>query len=433
MLVPDNNGVITSSTLVNVDSNGRISLDLNNSDDITKALDRCPPVNFIIGKKADAATQAEITVVNKKDDKPVKDSRANDFLQLIEKPNYIQTRNQFLTQILFNLDGYGWSVQLRNKGILSGEYSGTWVLPSELVKIEYIDRVNYKALYKNSILDLVKSVTFDGENINKEDIFIITSSNNLRHSVVIPVSPLYSARVTIENLITNFEGRGKLMDSPAFIISDAGNGANPQALGLKDGDQKEINRKLASSYGISEGKSKYIVTRANVNLQHISFPMSSMQFDVMEKHDVIQLAECLGYPPELLGVYGNANVSERESAEKSFYRRTVMPALENVLQQLAVAYEMPEQWEYEACFDHIEVLQKDKKLESEIFKNYVDSIITAIRSNLMKYGEGQVMLGVQVDEKNADKYYYQLPQDIKEGLDSKHKSLTDNNTNNGTA
>lgn len=431
MLVPPNFGGSFLSSVVSVDSKGKVTLDFGSNSDVTRALNDCPPVSFIIGKIADSVCEGTISVISKTTGEETTTPIALEYLDKIDNPNEIQNRNQFISQIVFNHLTSGYSVNLKNKSFLEGESSGTWALPSELVEIDWIDKSNYYALYKNDILDLVKSIKFDGEYINKEDVFITTRSSNYRNSIVIPVPPLEAAKTVIENLITNYEGRGKLMDSPAFILSDAGGNNNPQALGLKDPDQKEITRKLSDSHGLSGDKSKIIVTRAAVKLEHISFPIASMQFDVMEKADVITLAECLGYPPELLGIYGNSNVSERDSAERSLYRRTTMPLMNSILQQLAIGFGMPEQYEYKSDYSHIEALQADEKRKSEILKNNVVSVRIAVRSNLMTYGVAMQLLEHEADKKYSDKYYYQLPDELKEGFDASINQNT-NNVNSST-
>lgn len=425
MPVPMNN---MGASLI-YDSTNRNFLDLYTNTDIKTALDKCTPINYLVGKVVDAVCQGEFTIVKKKDN-TIADYGVNvDFLNLLKNPNPIQNQDQFIGQIIYDIIPYGFVVCLKNKGLSEGEYSGMWALPSELTLVKWKDKYNYKALYSSGIMELVEEVTFDGERLNKDDLFIITYKGHFRKSSVIPQSPLASAKQAVNNLIINYEGRGKLMDSPSFVISDGGGGNSPNALGMKDDDKKDIVRKLEDSYGISGKKSKYIVNRSSLKVDVISFPMSSMNFDGMEKMDVMTLAEVIGVPPELLGIYGNANVSERESAEKSFYRRTIMPTIQNIFQQMSIGVGMGSEFIYYASYDHVEAMQADKKLESEVRRNDIVSVKTAIRSNLMTYGAGMKILEQECPDNLNDKYYFQLPADIKEGFDSQTNNTNATNGN----
>lgn len=397
-----------------------------NKEEIHKALEGCPPLAYVILKKALAITNGRIYIRREGGGSEITGGQQMKYMKLLERPNYIQTQEVFNLQNIVQCSIYGYSicklvkpVGMEELELLGAQSVGeAWVLPGEYVSVKWVQKPNYNAIFSGAtqITDLIEKVYFDGVEIPKDDLFLIRDPY-LYRNLIIPESRMVTGAQAINNLMTNYSGRGKLMDRPAGIISADPGSNNVGSLGASVTDIEAIQKRLTGRYGAKESKSMIMAVKSALKWQALSFSMAEMQYDVMEKQDTITLAELYGYPPALLGLSDNQTYNNVKEAGKKLYTDTAIPEGEYYVSQLTEGLvEFGDRVEYAIDFSHVPELQADKKEASDVRKNSTVPVLQQLVSGIITYGQAMINLESTSETENKDKFFWELPEPIQSGV-----------------
>lgn len=387
-----------------LDSGAVEYFELDKSANVAKALKSCPPVSYIINKKARAFCSGIISAVYVENNTPVKGFDLQ-FQQIIDKPNFLQTGYQFMMQNYAQMQGHGYSVCLKVKA--GGQLSSVWVLPNELVTIEW--EANWTPFKRKDILSAVRKVYFCGQELDKKDIYIFTDSTPCEDNLILPISRLRALKYPINNLIVNYESRGKLMNKPMGILSNNLKD-NISAMELDPDDIDKLHADF-DMYGLSHNQRRFIITGASLDWKPISFPLSDMQMDIFERNDTITIAEGLDYPPFLLGISEKGIYNNVSEAYKAMYTGSIIPDGANYVQQLDQCFETStSKVTYKISFKHLAVLQEGLKAQNEARSILVTTATTQFEKNQITYGRlMEILEEANPNSEWVDLYYYQMP------------------------
>ncbi len=378
---------------------------LDNTTNIKRALDNCPAVPYIINKKARAFCSGNISAVYESSKKAV--TGLNKIYQeIIDKPNFLQTGYQFKMQNYAQMQAYGYSICL--KIMAGGQLSSIWALPNELVTIEW--EYDWHPFKRQNIISAIKSIKYCNEVIDKKDIYIFTDSTPYDTEMILPVSRLRPLKYPIDNLIINYQSRGKLMNKPMGIltsnikddISDIGN-MDPAAI-------EKVHQQF-DAYGLSTNQKRFIITSTSLDWKPISFPLSDMQMDIFERNDTITIAEGLDYPPFLLGISEKGIYNNVSEAQKGLYTGSIIPDGENYVQQLVQCFNSAEKGIiYVIDFTHLAVLQEGLKAQNEARKILGEAVMAEFKNNNITYGRMMELMSEKtMNEAWKELYYFEMP------------------------
>lgn len=418
---------LTTGELRILTSDSQIAYKFKTKEEIELALESCPPLAYVILKKVLAIQNGRIYLRREGGGSEITGGQMMKYMKLRERPNFAQSTEVFDLQNLFQCAIYGHSVCKRVKPIGAEELAllggseppgEVWVLPGELVSIKWVQKPNYKSIFGGAmqLMDLVDKIYFDGIEIPKDDLFIIRDPY-LYRNVLIPESRFVSASAAINNLIVNYSGRGKLMDRPAGFISSDSSSSNTGSLPASTSDIEAIQKRLNTRYGAKDSKSMLMAVKSALKWNAISFPMSEMMYDKLEKHDTITIAELFGYPPALLGLSDNQTFNNIKEAGKQLYTNMAIPEGESYVAQLTEGIvEMSDRVEYAIDFSHVPELQADKKQASEVLKNNTAPVLQQLVAGIITYGQAMVILESPAESSDADKFFHELPEQIQANI-----------------
>lgn len=383
--------------------------EIDNNKNIRKALTDCPAVPYIINKKARAFCSGNIAAVYQDTLKPVKGLDIV-YQTIIDKPNFLQTGYQFKMQNYAQMQSYGISVAL--KIYAAGMLSSVWVLPNDNIEIEW--EADWTPFKRKNILSAIKTISYCGKELDKKDLYIFTDSTPNETSVILPVTRLKSLKYPINNLIINYESRGKLMNKPMGIITN-NQKDNISAMEMEPDEIEKLHAEF-DKYGLTKDQKRFIISNANVTWQPISFPLSDMQMDIFERNDTITIAEGLDYPPFLLGLSEKGIYNNVSEAYKALYTGSIIPDGENYVQQLVQCFESDKKGIiYQIDFSHLAVLQEGLKYKNEARKILGEAVIAEFEKNLITFGRAmELMSEINYNEAWKDLYFYQMPYNVKQ-------------------
>jgi hypothetical protein len=124
-------------------------------------------------------------------------------------------------------------------------------------------------------------------------------------------------------------------------------------------------------------------------MSFIKFAMSIQEMQPFDEHleDTLQIAAAFGFPGDLVPRKDNNALGtvNKDGAEKSLYTNTIIPEAESLVGSINNFLEIEKDGMYiSVSFDHVAVLQPDKKAEAEsqkiisetCEKNFMAGIIT---------------------------------------------------------
>lgn len=375
---------------------------LDNSANIYKAITECPQVATILLRKAQAYANGEPLLISSRGNVlPQSDSR----YKIINTPNIIQSDIQFRTQLYYFLLAYGFCPVLKVKSVGFEGVKSLWIIEPSSIRIEWTEDLPF---YKQSINNLIKKIFVNVGNgreveVPVSDIYLYTDTTGRMTEGYLPTSRLNSLQMPIGNLIKNYKARGRLIEKPFGILSNATRDSISN-LPLRSEDKEQLHRDF-ETHGTGDGKKDIIITNAALSWQMMQYPIEQMQFLDMQDSDTQVLCDALGYPHDLLGNRKGTTFNNKEQSEKTLYINNTIPDARNIDQQHNECLELVgTSVTFSVSFDHLPQLQADKKLAAETRKVMGEAIIQEYNAGLITQKRALELLGENTDG-IPDEYY----------------------------
>lgn len=379
------------------------------TENIEKYLLNCAPLAAIINRKATAFLTGKQEIVNPNTGNYVR-GVYKEWEKLLKQPNPLQTDRQFRQQLYTYIQAYGYCPVLIMQPAGFKDFSRVsqmWILPPNYLTIQ----TNEKYTGATSINDQIDRITFSNggysEVIDKDSVYIFTDVNTTLDNLIFPDSRLVPLKYPIQNLITNYESRGEIMD-------------NQGARGILSSEPKDLSQlpftpeeqeALQSDwlqYGLKARQRKLIITNAALKWQPMSMNIADLMLLEMAKADVETICDGLGYPFELMSNEKGTTFNNLDSAEKRLYQDTIIPESLNYYDHLNKALHSEQNnILIQSDYSHLPVFQADEKLKAEVNKITGDALIQQFNNNVITYNE--MRKGLYLDTvPGMDLYYYQL-------------------------
>ena len=388
---------------------------LDNETNHLKAYNECPPLKSIVAKRAKAFNVAHIDVINTNTNKPATGPAAQTFRNILNNPNPLQTRKQFLAQqnIYIDIFGYCPIFLIRPIGV-NDAITAVWNIPPWLFNISYtgswLQQTNVNDIFKGYSMQWASgTVTLPAQNLKL--IFDDGFGTDMDINLTIPDSRLRSQEYPIFNIIAGLKARntGITRGGPTGILSNQGAdavGAVPLPEGEKRAVQKEFSR-----YGLVGQEYQVIITEANLKWQAMGSNLKDMQLYDEQDANINSLCDAFGYYPELLATSKSATFVNKEKAEKMFYTGTVIPESESRLEQLSTAViGNGVNMVYRGSFDHVPALQAEALETAQARKELDTALEKEFKNNLITLNMWLEEMGLPARSKDGDLYYNDLLQ-----------------------
>jgi portal protein len=383
----------------------------------------CPIVSAVINKKAQALVNGQ-TVIKTDDGKKIaKTDYAKGLLQLMKRPNALQTGKQFKAQGNIYKGIYGYCPVLIVKPVgFEGDPSRwkLWNIPPWMLQIRDKTDLFYTTgdapfqsiwlTYMGHSVQLdPSSIFFLRENQISTGTYMMNNSSENNVSLFLPDSKLFSLEKPIDTFIASLDSRGSLIRNrgPQWLLTNDSND-NPEAgIFPNDPDQLSNLHKDFLQYGIRSGQRKAIITDAKLKLQTVGFDVKQLQLLEGELQDAKQICDGLNYPPYLLGLV-DAKFDNQDIAERSLYTNSIIPDSDSD----------DEQWSYRlgadqmglkivTDFSHLPALQEDIT-EQGRGRWYMDqALLIEFESDLITQNQWREALGMDTVA-GRDLYYSEL-------------------------
>lgn len=183
-------------------------------------------------------------------------------------------------------------------------------------------------------------------------------------------SRLLAQRKPIANLLAVYEARNVIYlkrGALGFIVARKQDETGTVALEPKEKDElrKEIDRK----YGVAEGQSPYGVTSIPIDFIRTNLSISELQPFDETLEDAIKIASVFGIPAVLVPRKDQSTFSNQDTAEKSVYTSTIIPAAKRFCEAITQFLGLETKGLYLDCdFSDVACLQIGLKESEEVKK-----------------------------------------------------------------
>lgn len=378
---------------------------------------QCPPLNYILNKKAQLHNRGQIKIVNPTTlNEPKKYlERFAEYDRLLRYPNPLQTELQFRAQVTTTMLLYPYCAVLKIVPTGFNIPAQLWALPSQFLELE---RNNTPPIFANSVQDLIKSVKFKANGtettLNKEDLYFFTAPNASYEDMFAPQPVVEALKPHCVNIINILESRGQIIQhqgAKGILSNTAKDDISTVPMSQKD---KEELHKDWSQYGLLKWQKRIIISNASLSWQQIGSPFAELQLLEQYKDDIMNLANGLDFKFQLLSQGTETAFNNQNKAYAAQYRDSVIPEADNYIRQYNDCVNAEENG-VTHIVDYTNTLNElvDKKEESEIRKNNTTSLLTQFTACSIIYDEMIAEMGnKEVNPAFKGKFFNELsPED----------------------
>lgn len=316
-------------------------------------------ISIPIMRKANMFANGRFVIKDYKTGEPIEN---HELLQLLEKPNPLMNRNEWLISISVNHDVYGNCYIYKNTPSRLSKYPKTLVnLPNEDIKIE-LSGVKYK---QTELSDIIKEYILQSNNERFEPSEVIHIKNFSKDGI-----RGNSILESLEMAITNARGAHgfnniNITKRGAFgVISPK---VNPTGMvPLVTADRTQIEKDFTEENGIFDNQSAIRIVNKPIDYTQISLGIKDQMIFETINLTMQRVIDAIGLNANIFSQDKGATFNNANTFLKSGYQDCVIPFAEKVCFAINDSLGLFEQGIYvELDYSHLPCMQVDQKAEAE--------------------------------------------------------------------
>lgn len=388
----------TSSSLFGIHGNTYFFA-LRCEKDYLKAYQTCSPLKAIVAKRAKAFNSGKFGIVNHNTGKPA--TGRDDLKLLLDRPNVLQSGDQFFAQQNIYTDIFGYCPVLKIEPAgMPGVVGAIWNIPPWLFDLDYttkwLQQFAQDGIFKTFyIFWNGERIPLDSKNLGfifDDGIGTETDSN-----LLIPDSRLVSMEYEVSNIVAAYKSRNTLITKRG-AIGILSNEAEDESgnVAMREGEKEGIQKDFAK-YGLVGQPFQIIVTDAKLKWQQMGFPTSELMLFEEIEDDIHRLCDGYGYPPELIARSKDTTFDNKKQARKDFIENTIEPESQSRMRQFTRIVAPKDTIEIVRDYSKLTVFQEDAKFEAEILSSRINVLSKMLADQTLstdEYRQQMFLLGI---------------------------------------
>lgn len=334
-----------------------------------------PELYIVINKFASMLSNGRWVVKDLKTELEIKN---HPLIALLERPNPLTNRNEWLKEVAINFNVYGNSIIFKNKGSLLSDFPSTLVnLPVSETIVE-VSGLRYR---KTELSEIITQYKIKGSDDKFKPDEIIHLKNTNLDNLTLGMSPL----IPLQSTITNIRGaRGfrnvNITQRGALGIFSPKGGDAYGATSLNEDERIELEAQYTKkTHGIFDGMNSIKFSPKPIDYQSTSFPIAeSMLFEEVEE-GFNRICDAIGVKKEVFSSTKGSTFTNTKEGVISSYQESIIPFGEQISFAITDGLNLNDFGIYvELDFSKVSALTGDEKSESYVLKNKVESYKTLI-------------------------------------------------------
>lgn len=349
-----------------------------------------PEVNAILNLRARAAGNMHIAVVDKKTtlEIPTEDRPSDKIIELINEPNYFQSREELFGQTTLFHDIFGNEVLYASTPRTMRKPAGLFTLPFQNVDIESKGSQNGTGpFYLNKklpdeIVYYFRDTNGQQYELNSAGVLHL-NDNNIRFSTntdyLEGMSKLDALQQPIENIKAAYEARNVLIVNRGAIgiLSNATRDA-VGGVGPMDKKEKEKVQGEFKKYGLTKGQWQVIITNLALNWQQMAIDVDKLKLFDETREDTLKICDAYGTPYEMLSSIRNTTFDNKKEAQRQWYRDTIIPEANARIAAINRKFLADKDYRLLPKFDHLPIFETERKERAQSLMLTVNAMTKAL-------------------------------------------------------
>jgi HK97 family phage portal protein len=369
--------------------------------DLIQAYMDIPELSAIINMKANTTSNAIYKSVDK-DGNEIFTTESDILLALLNKPNWLGGKNEFIVQTKVFRELFGNEFLYIQKPFAIDKPNQLFSIPQNLIKAEYrsdvpyfeqTDNSNVRYSYKTKSgqYKVLESSQVIHMNDNR-----VTMKSAVDKDLVLGESKVETNKVIINNMRAAYESRGVIIrkrGALGIISSDARDVGGVVPI---EPEQKELLQKeYSENYGGMEHQDQLIITEAAIKYQQMGVNPDKLGLFQENEEGFNKLLDDFGVPSEIFSRTKGATYENQRQAEKGLYIRTIIPEANSWCSNLNMRFLNGSKARLIATYSHLPVFQEDLKSRAESLDVLVGALSTALADGA---------IDIETYQKELDKY-----------------------------
>lgn len=383
-----------------------------------KAFSKCPPLNAVIMKKAQAYINGKTWIVNRKGkgkEKEATNPIAEKIRTLLKKPNPFQSQKEFEAQLYIYCQVFGFSICLPITPVGYGNEEATklWNIPPSMLDIEET-RKNWFLANENK--DVVKSIVInfgeDRATIPVDSVYIFKDFTPSFDTPVFPESRIKALEMPVNNIIGAYESRNVLINyrgALGIISSDSKDTGG--FIPIKEEEKEEMQADFRR-YGLSRSQWQFIITSAAVKWTQMGVATKDLMLFEEIEDDTMRICDGYNHPYRLLSSDKTNSLggSDLREWKKELYEGAIIPEAESLNEQWDNFFQLEKYgMRMDRDFSHVPCMQDDQLKKAQARKENNSGRQIEFLHNVCTIDEWRVSNGDDpIGGELGGKYYYEL-------------------------
>jgi HK97 family phage portal protein len=297
-----------------------------------------------------------------------------DVLKLLENPNPLQSRNEWLIEEMIHTSIYGNSLVYGLRGTRFQLPKALYNLPVNRVEVVPTGKI-YKQYKLEDIIKEFVLTYYDGTMDKYEPKDVIYSRLTNPNNPLVGLSPLQALQMPISNIRGAYGYRNVLINERGAIgllsndTKDMDGGVP-----LTDAEKKKIENQYSKDYGIRDSQSKVMVTSSSLKWTPMVYPTKDLMLFEEITSDLRIILDAYGLNEYLFSKESGTSYNNLLEGKRMAYQDAIIPYADDFSYKLSQYLGLDKINEFVTIdYSHIEALQKSQKEQSEILKNKAEA------------------------------------------------------------
>lgn len=304
-------------------------------------------------------------------DKTPEESENDPIVRLLNKPNYFQSKQDFLREYIFLELAYGWVYQRPLAGVgFSKEPKAIYSLNPKGVTYDKTFRTRF--LFSQQDINQFKKHQFKYTDTGESSTFSIEDvipffdvANGLTDDfLMMAPSRLKSVRKPMKNIDMALESEHKsLSKAGRFIVS-----GSQQGQGITRPMDPEEKRQIENNfgkYGNNRMKGDIIATNSQVNVHSLHIPVSQLGLPESQANNAMTIINAFRVPRELYVLdKSGATYENQKQALITFVQNVIQPKADDFCNSYTNHFGKEDE-PIKAYFDHLSIMQYIEEMKAD--------------------------------------------------------------------
>jgi len=352
-----------------------------NKDDLLTPINDCPHLGLAIAKKCEMFANGEWKCVSVDDDE--KEFPDDEGLKLLNKPNPLQSREDFLWQYMFYREGFANNFIYAPRGSVLVKPKTLWHLPSERMKIKLTGKM-FDQYELDGIVKYFK-LCYGGYEKQYDVKDVIYHATNWSFQDGMGRSKIPGLNYPISNIMASLKTRN-IISVKKGMIGILSNEAK-DAVGnipMSDPDRERIEKQFDNDRGLYGGREKIIISQSAVRWNPTSFPVRDLMLHEGDEMDFQTICDSIGIDRRVFSGTKDATYENKKQATIGTYQNDIQPIADSFAGMITAKIADPGR-KYILDYSWLPIMGEDELQEAQEEKLETERLSIMLRDGVISH------------------------------------------------